>query len=277
MQHPVTSATASRRHLSDAMFDACAVTLAFAAYFAVFIIVRRDGAIISAAIASLINLAPLIVLTIAVRAVLGRYVIRTSLLWQIASHILLAIAFAVTWEWMITVLVGMREGASLNQFVVRPFFPDPAVVWQWLQGLTVYALIASLHHIRMKPELPGVVIAGGEDSGAKDSGLTRYFLRRQDDIYPIDVTQIISIAGADDYAEVTTIEDQHLVRTTLAEFEDLLDQVSFLRVHRSRIVNMDHVVRAEPSGDGRILLHMQNQDTIMTSRAGAKLVRERVF
>jgi two-component system, LytTR family, response regulator len=108
-------------------------------------------------------------------------------------------------------------------------------------------------------------------------GFSRYFIRSGDEIQPVDVDLIVSIAGADDYAEVATLKGKHLVRMTLAEFEKSLDPARFIRVHRSRIVNFERIVRAEPAGNGRMLLHMEDGEAIVASRAGSRLLRDRVI
>jgi DNA-binding LytR/AlgR family response regulator len=64
---------------------------------------------------------------------------------------------------------------------------------------------------------------------------------------------------------------------TLAEFEKSLDPAQFIRVHRSRIVNVDRIERAEPAGGGRLLLHMQDGEAIPASRTGSRLLRDRVI
>jgi len=64
---------------------------------------------------------------------------------------------------------------------------------------------------------------------------------------------------------------------TLAEFEATLDARRFVRVHRSRIVNLDIVERAEPAGAGRLLLHLQTGESVSTSRTGARLLKSRVI
>jgi DNA-binding LytR/AlgR family response regulator len=64
---------------------------------------------------------------------------------------------------------------------------------------------------------------------------------------------------------------------TLAEFESRLDPQRFVRVHRSRIVNLDHVDRAEPAGAGRLLLHMDNGEVVSTSRGGAQELKNRAI
>jgi DNA-binding LytR/AlgR family response regulator len=48
-------------------------------------------------------------------------------------------------------------------------------------------------------------------------------------------------------------------------------------VHRSRIVNVERIERAEPAGGGRLLLHMEGGETIVASRAGSRLLRDRVI
>lgn len=68
-----------------------------------------------------------------------------------------------------------------------------------------------------------------------------------------------------------------LVATRLVEFEAALDPKRFVRVHRSAIVNLDRLVRADGSGGGRMLLHMAAGPPVAASRAGARALRERLL
>lgn len=110
-----------------------------------------------------------------------------------------------------------------------------------------------------------------------DVGFFRYFVRIGEELRPLDIDTVVSIGGADDYAEVRTLGGKHLVRVTLAEFAKSLDPAKYVRVHRSWIVNTHRITRAEPAGGGRLLLHMETGQTISTSRDGAKLLRNRVL
>lgn len=110
-----------------------------------------------------------------------------------------------------------------------------------------------------------------------DAGLSRYFVKIGEELRPLDIDTVVSIGGADDYAEVRTLSGKHLVRMTLAEFAKSLDPAKYVRVHRSWIVNTHHIARAEPAGGGRLLLHMETGHTISTSRDGARLLRNRVL
>jgi DNA-binding LytR/AlgR family response regulator len=122
-----------------------------------------------------------------------------------------------------------------------------------------------------------VAPAAEGNTAGKDASASRYFIRDGEDIRPIDISQIVSITGADDYAEVATLSGRHLVRMTLNQFEKTLEGGIFIRIHRSRIVNVDPIVRAEPAGGGRMLLHMEDGEIVQASRTGTKLLRDRVI
>jgi DNA-binding LytR/AlgR family response regulator len=124
---------------------------------------------------------------------------------------------------------------------------------------------------------PPPIVAKAEPEARPDAGLSRYFVRIGDELRPLDIDTVVSIGGADDYAEVRTLAGKHLVRVTLADFAQSLDPAKYVRVHRSWIVNTHRIARAEPAGGGRLLLHMETGQTISTSRDGARRLRDRVL
>ncbi len=265
------------RRLGSGVFWALAAVLTFLAYWIV--LQLAGGSARSAALSALRNLLPVAILTAALQPVLGNHVVRWRPAPALAAHIGLAMIFALLWYWLLMVLIGLSAGDSPLRFNVRPFFPNPAVAWQLLQGVTLYALCAAIAYARAPSPLPRFLLADGaaEPDTGRDRPLSRYFIRQGDDIHPVEVAQIVSISGADDYAEVSTLSGTHLVRMTLADFEKVLDGGPFVRVHRSRIVNVDRIERAEPAGGGRMLLHMETGEMIQASRSGTRLLRERVI
>jgi DNA-binding LytR/AlgR family response regulator len=124
---------------------------------------------------------------------------------------------------------------------------------------------------------PPRALADTEAETGADAGISRYFVKIGEELRPLDIDTVVSINGADDYAEVRTVSGKHLVRVTLADFAKSLDPSKYVRVHRSWIVNTHRVARAEPAGGGRLILHMETGQTISTSRDGAKLLRNRVL
>lgn len=258
--------------------DMLAVGVAFAAYFVVFTL-TRDKSYGEHLLAALRNVLPLALLAAGTRALIERHVVGRPFARQFGAHAGLAVLFTVGWYWLLTVAGGLMGGRSVLEFTVAPFLLGQALEWQLFQGLAVYVAVAALSHLGARPAVPVVVAQVAEDAPEppREIGLQRYFIRVGEDIVPVDVSDIVSIAGADDYAQVTTTGGSHLARMTLAEFEASLDPARFLRVHRSRIVNLGCVVRAEPVGGGRLLLHMTAGESVEASRAGAKLLRDQVF
>jgi len=225
------------------------------------------------------NTIPIILFGALARRMIAERLVGRGALVQAVGHLLIGTAFAVAAYWLVTVMLGLIHGTSPTAFIVQPF-ASRARAWQLLENVTTYGIVAFSAYLPARREPVAVILAGGGEAelGAeRRPGLTRYFIRSGEEIRPVDVDRIVSIAGADDYAEVATLDGRHLVRMTLAEFERALDPVRFVRVHRSRIVNIDHVARAEPAGGGRLLLHMEDGEMIPASRAGARLLRDRVL
>ncbi len=189
---------------------------------------------------------------------------------QAGAHLVLAAGFALVSYWFLLVLLGVAQSASAIEFEVRPLI-SRAMAWQTLQNVTVYGIVAVLAHHRT-----GQIGEEQETDDLRES-LARYFIRIGDDAIPIDTNSIVSITGAGDYAEVATASGRHLVHMTLAKFESLLPPASFVRIHRSNIVNLDHIARLEPAGSGRLLVHMDDGATLSASRAGSSVLRERIL
>lgn len=221
----------------------------------------------AAALDALANVLPLSLLAAGIHAILKAYVMPRPVAVQALSHIGLAAAFATTWYALILVLLAFIGGLQSGSFALSGF-AGPALTWQVFQGLILYATVAGLcYAVRGGREAANVTIV------ASPPPLERYLTRSGDEVVPVRVADIVTITGAQDYAEVTTLDGVHLVRMSLGEFERRLDPAKFLRVHRSTIVNFDHLSRAEPAGGGRMLVHMATGESVQVSRAGAQLLK----
>jgi hypothetical protein len=255
--------------------DLVLVALVFAAY-SLTLGIANDLGPLSAMAGGAANTVPVVVFGSAARRAIVNRLIGRPLPVQMVGHAALAAAYALLAYWLLVVLLGLKEGRSPLQFMVEPF-STRAMSWQLLENVTTYAVIACVTYLQARP---AVARAAPEAKAAEAEPvrvISRYFIRSGDDIHPIDVDAIISISGADDYAEVVTTTGRHLVRMTLAELEQSLDPARFLRVHRSRIVNVDRVARAEPAGGGRLLLHMEDGEAVTASRAGTRRLRDRLL
>jgi two-component system LytT family response regulator len=61
----------------------------------------------------------------------------------------------------------------------------------------------------------------------------------------------------------------------LSTLEARLDPERFFRIHRSHVVNMDHVAAIRPCDDRRFLVVLDDGTEIIASRAGSHGLRER--
>jgi two-component system, LytTR family, response regulator len=103
--------------------------------------------------------------------------------------------------------------------------------------------------------------------------MERLFVRDRNRILPLQISQIVWIEADDDYATVHTAEKSFLVSLTLNEFTNRLDENKFLRIHRSAIINLDHISQIEEF-DRRLLVYMQNGAEVQASRTGSQLLKK---
>jgi len=98
--------------------------------------------------------------------------------------------------------------------------------------------------------------------------LTRIAVKGDGRAYFVRVEEIDWIEAADNYARLHAGGTSHLVRETLRTLEAKLDPHTFMRVHRSAIVNMDAIRELQPWFHG---------DHVMILRSGARLTCSRRY
>ena len=104
--------------------------------------------------------------------------------------------------------------------------------------------------------------------------LLRFFVRdRRGRVVRVRVEEVTRLLGADDYVEVHVNNASYLVKLTLNEFEERLDPKHFRRIHRSAIVNLDHVVSCSPI-DRRLRLKLSDGSEVIASRSGAQSLKD---
>jgi hypothetical protein len=256
--------------------DLLAISLVFLAYTVT--LWQAHGESFGAAlIGGAANTVPVVIFGALARNIIVKRLMGRPSLVQALGHVALCAAFSLLSLWLLVVLLGMVDGLSPLDFSVHAF-TGAGMVWQGLEDVTTYAVLAALTYARFaRPQPAAAPTEPASPPPPPEPEPSRYFIRDGDDIRPIDLTSVVCIGGADDYVEVTTATAKHLVRMTLAEFQRSLDPARFVRVHRSWIVNLDCVERVEPAGGGRMLLHLSTGHAIPASRTGAKLLRDRVI
>lgn len=104
--------------------------------------------------------------------------------------------------------------------------------------------------------------------------LSRLFIRERGAIVPVPVDTIERLEALDDYVAVYAGERRHLVGVRLRDFEARLDGDRFVRVHRSHIVSLAHVVSIERHDSTRLRVVLHSGAEIIASRAGTRRLRD---
>ena len=84
------------------------------------------------------------------------------------------------------------------------------------------------------------------------------------------------IEAAGNYVRVHVGKDAHLLRETMNAIEGRLDQKTFLRIHRSRIVNMERVKELHPWFNGDYAVILRDGTKLMLSRGYRDRLQERL-
>lgn len=104
--------------------------------------------------------------------------------------------------------------------------------------------------------------------------LSRVFVRDGNRIVPIPLASLERAQGADDYVTISTATKQYLVSVRLSDLEGRLRGASFLRIHRSHLVNLEYVASIERYDDARVQVVMKSGVRIVASRMGSKRLRD---
>jgi two-component system LytT family response regulator len=86
----------------------------------------------------------------------------------------------------------------------------------------------------------------------------RIAVKNNGSIVFLKLEEIDWFGAADNYVSVHRGRETHMVRATMAELEAKLDPATFLRIHRSAIVNLDRVKELRPWFRGDYLLVLRD-------------------
>ncbi|HVZ49779.1 MAG TPA: LytTR family DNA-binding domain-containing protein [Gemmatimonadaceae bacterium] len=108
--------------------------------------------------------------------------------------------------------------------------------------------------------------------GATAAPRTRFVVRRGSTHTFVPVADVAWIGAADNYLELHAAGRVHLVRGTIRDAEREF-AATFLRVHRSAMVNMAHIAAVEAQEGGGYVLRLADGARLRTSRQYAAGVR----
>ena len=102
--------------------------------------------------------------------------------------------------------------------------------------------------------------------------MSRLFVRSGNGVVPVLVNDVSRFEASGDYVTAHTARNRYLVHVPLSRLESRLDSHKFIRVHRTHIVNLDHVAafRRQTRGFGA---EMRDGTRVPVSRDKAKEIK----
>jgi len=104
--------------------------------------------------------------------------------------------------------------------------------------------------------------------------LQRILIRIGTGVQVIPVEQITHFEAQDDFVEVYTEKESHLKYERLGRLEQVLDSHTFIRVHRSFILNVSYLKKIEPYSQNSRLGYLKNGKVVQISKNGYKKLLE---
>ena len=102
----------------------------------------------------------------------------------------------------------------------------------------------------------------------------RFLVRKLGREFLVPAADIESLQAAGNYVNLRVRGREYPLRSTIAAIEARLDPRRFRRVHRSHIVNLDHVASIEPLETGDARVHLRDGQIVPVSRRYLGVLRD---
>lgn len=100
----------------------------------------------------------------------------------------------------------------------------------------------------------------------RNTALTRIPVKTRENVYFVDAADIEFIESAGDYVYLHADNKKHLIRDSLASLANKLDSRIFIRIHRSSIVNINHIENMRSADHGDYFILMKDGSKLKLSR-----------
>jgi two-component system LytT family response regulator len=110
----------------------------------------------------------------------------------------------------------------------------------------------------------------------KTSYDSHIFVQKSEKLINLPVEEIEHLEASGDYTILTTKNDQFVSSSGIGKLEEILNPETFIRVHRSTIININCLKEIEKHFNGGMIVKMNNGKSFPVSRTYAKLIRKKV-
>lgn len=102
--------------------------------------------------------------------------------------------------------------------------------------------------------------------------MSRLFVRSGNGVIPVLVSEVSWFEASGDYVTAHTSRSRYLLHLSLNRLESRLDAKRFVRIHRTHIVNLDHVVAFRRQSRG-LMAELRDGTRVPVSRERAREIR----
>jgi two-component system LytT family response regulator len=103
--------------------------------------------------------------------------------------------------------------------------------------------------------------------------MTRLFVRSGVSLTPVAVETVSWFESDGDYVVARVGTTRHMLHLALSKLEERLDPAKFVRIHRTHIVNLDHVTRFKRAAKGQLVAELLDGTRLAVGRSRAAELR----
>ena len=163
-----------------------------------------------------------------------------------------------------TVIPQIIFTTAYDQYAVRAF--EFNAIDYLLKPFTQDRLCTSVQRVRARIADADQGANGRATDATGGAYKTRIVFKSRGRILFLPVDDIRWIGAEENYVRISTGNESHLLRETMAHLETTLDPEVFLRVHRSSIVNLHYVKEVKNDADGESIVILTGGEKIAMSR-----------
>ncbi|MEO1405893.1 MAG: LytTR family DNA-binding domain-containing protein, partial [Pseudomonadota bacterium] len=161
---------------------------------------------------------------------------------------------------------------------LSPFY-EAATLWQLLQGVIIYAAMQGLIYGRWLQERLQATRSALDEAlhrtpEASNAELDSVFVKADGEFRKIDLEDLIHLEADGDQVQLHTRQGHFACNKSLSDYAQKLEDSGYIRIHRSHLVRANAIISAEPTGDGRLSIHLSSGASIVASRTGTRAFRQ---
>lgn len=199
---------------------------------------------------------------------------------QLFWHLLGSVAFSLL---HVLVMVGLRMLVYRTQGMEYDFSPwHTELVYEYLKDIRTYAgMVAAIELYRfiLRRSQGEASLLDAPDEGPPLEPVDRperFVVRKLGREFLVAASDIEWLQASGNYVNLRVRGHDYPLRSTIAGIEAKLDPRLFVRIHRSYIVNLDHLVSIEPLDTGDARIHLKDGGVLPCSRRQRDALRGRV-